>query len=67
MSDTVLRFRDLEATLIGRSTAEAKLLKPELLLYYDEHMQLTEGRVSAQYRKRVCLNLLEDFLSSFGI
>lgn len=67
VSDTVLRFRDLEAMLIGKSTAEARLLKPELLRNYGERMQLTEGRVSAQYRKRVCLNLLEDFLSSFRV
>ena len=67
VSDTVLRFRDLEAMLIGRSAEEARLLKPDFLRAYDERLQLTEGRVSARYRKGVCLKLLENFLSSFGI
>lgn len=67
VSDTVLRFRDLEAMLIGRSVAEAKHLKPAYLRAYAERLQLTDGRVSAQYRKGVCLKLLEDSLSTFGI
>ena len=67
VSDTVLRFRDLEAMLIGRSVAEAKRLKPAYLRAYAERLQLTDGRVSAQYRKGVCLKLLEDSLSTFGI
>ena len=67
VSDTVLRFRELEAMLIGKSAAEARLLKPDFLRACGERLQLTEGRVSAQYRRNVCLNLMEDFLRSIGI
>ena len=32
-----------------------------------DHLQKEEGRVSAAYRKAVCLNLLKVFLEKFGI
>ena len=67
VADTVLRFKDLEAMLIGRTPAEAKDRKAGFLAAYEERLQLTEGRVSAAYRKTVCLNLLRDFLESHGI
>ena len=62
VSDTVLRFQDLEAMLLGKTREEAKALKSEFLTAYSERMQLTQGRVSAEYRKNVCLNLLNAFL-----
>ena len=67
VADTVLRYKDLEAMLIGKTFEEAKHLKPEYLKAYDERMMLTKGRVSAEYRKQVCMNLLDAFLSKFGI
>jgi CO/xanthine dehydrogenase FAD-binding subunit len=67
VADTVVRYRDLEALLIGKTLEEAKALKAEFLAAYAERLVLTRGRVSAEYRKRVCLNLLEDFLTSFGV
>ena len=67
VADTVLRYRDLEAMLLGKTPAESKELKPSYLKAYEERMNLTQGRVSAEYRKAVCLNLLSDFLKSFGI
>lgn len=67
VADTVLRFRDLEELLIGKTIDEAKAEKETFLAAYAERMVLTRGRVSAEYRKDVCLNLLRAFLEKFGI
>ena len=67
VADTVLRYKDIEAMLIGKTIAEAKALKPEYLQAYADRMVLTRGRVSAEYRKTVCMNLLGDFLTKHGI
>ena len=66
-ADTVLRFRDVETMLVGKTVEEAKAIKPELLKAYGEKLVLTRGRVSAEYRKTVCMNLLGDFLTEKGI
>ncbi len=65
--DMVLRFQDLEARLSGKTLEEARALKEELLSAYGERLVLTRGRVSAEYRKEVCMNLLKDFLEENGI
>lgn len=62
-----LRYRDLEAMLVGKTTEQAKAEKAALLKAYAERMVLTRGRVSAEYRKTVCMNLLSDFLTEKGI
>ncbi|WP_367568682.1 xanthine dehydrogenase family protein subunit M [Lacrimispora sp.] len=67
VSDTVLRFRDLEAMITGKTIEEAKSVKESFLAAYEERMILTRGRVSAEYRKTVCMNLLKDFLEEKGI
>lgn len=67
VADTVLRYRDIEQMMIGRTMEEARTLKSDFLKAYAERMTLTRGRVSAEYRKTVCLNLLGEFLSKFGI
>jgi len=67
VADTVLRFRDVETMLVGKTVEEAKAIKPELLKAYGEKLVLTRGRVSAEYRKTVCMNLLGDFLAEKGI
>lgn len=67
VADTVLRYKDVEAMLIGKTIDEAKALKEEYLRAYAERMVLTRGRVSAEYRKGVCLRLLGDFLEQFGV
>ena len=67
VSDTVLRFKDIEEKLIGRTIDEAKAYKDEYLKAYADRMVLTRGRVSAEYRKSVCMNLLKEFLSKNGI
>ena len=67
VADTVLRFKELEAMLLGKTAEEAKADKEKLLAAYSEKLVLTKGRVSAEYRKTVCLNLLRDFLTEKGI
>lgn len=67
VADTVLRFKDLEAMLLGKTIDEAKALKKEYLTAYADRLQLTHGRVSAEYRKNVCMNLLGEFLAAQGI
>ena len=67
VSDTILRYRDFEAMLIGKTKAEASELKPAFLAKYQEAINPIRGRVSAEYRKQVCMNLLNDFLTANGI
>ena len=67
VADTVLRYKDVETMLIGKTLDEAKALKEGYLNAYAQRMMLTRGRVSAEYRKNVCMNLLKDFLTKFGI
>lgn len=67
VADTVLRFKDLESMLVGKSLEEAGRLREQYLRAYAERMVLTQGRVSAEYRKTVCMNLLGEFLTRFGI
>ena len=67
VADTVLRYRDIEGMLLGKTVDEARALRGEYLRAYEERMVLTTGRVSAEYRKRVCMNLLGGFLETFGI
>ena len=64
VADTVLRYREIEATLVGKSVEEAKSMKEDMVSLYMEKMVLTRGRVSAEYRKAVCENLLRDFLTT---
>lgn len=67
VAGTVLRYRDIEAMLLGKTVAEAGALKPDFLRAYSDRLVLTQGRVSAEYRRQVCLNLLSAFLAKFGI
>lgn len=67
VSGKVLRFKDIEEMMIGKTLDEAKALKEEYIKRYSSAMNLTAGRVSAEFRRDVCLNLLGDFLSQNGI
>lgn len=53
--------------LTGTAIEKARALKADCLSAYSARMSLTQGRVSAEYRKAVCMNLLGDFLTEFGI
>lgn len=67
VSEVVLRLPDLDARLTGKTIAEAKAARPEFLKSYEQAIVPISGRISAEYRKDVCMNLLGDFLDTFGI
>jgi xanthine dehydrogenase iron-sulfur cluster and FAD-binding subunit A len=67
VADVVLRFKELEKMLIGKTLEEARSMKEDYIKMYDEAIIPIRGRVSAEYRKTVCINLLKDFLQKNGI
>ena len=67
VSDVVIRRDDIDSMLAGKTVAEARALRPAYLAAYNEAIVPIRGRVSAEYRKAVCMNLLEDFLEQNGI
>ncbi|WP_313134786.1 FAD binding domain-containing protein [Anaerocolumna sp.] len=62
VADTVLRFKEIEAIMIGKTLEEAKAQKQVFLDAYEKAIVPISGRVSSEYRKETCLNLLNDFL-----
>lgn len=67
VSDIIIRRPDIDAMLVGKTTKEAKVVKKEYIAAYDQAIVPIKGRISAEYRKAVCMNLLRDFLESNGI
>ena len=67
VSDVIIRRDDIDAMLIGKTFEEARKLKSDYLEAYDAAIVPIRGRVSDEYRKDVCMNLLRDFLESVGI
>lgn len=67
VADTILRFREIEAMLIGKTLEEAKVQKADFLAAYEKAIIPIQGRVSSEYRKDVCMNLLNDFLAQNNI
>ena len=67
VSDIVIRRADIDAMLIGKTIDEAKAVKADYLAAYGQAIVPIRGRISAEYRKTVCMNLLQDFLESNGI
>lgn len=63
----IIRRPEIDAMLIGKTIAEAKALKNDYLKAYDDAINPSAGRVSKEYRKNVCMNLLKDFLEENGI
>ena len=63
VEDVVVRHPEIDALLIGKSLKEARDLKDAYCAEYERAINPISGRVSAPYRKQVCLNLLEDFLA----
>ena len=62
VSDVIIRRDDIDAMLIGKTIDEAKKLKGSYLKAYGDAIMPIRGRVSEEYRKDVCMNLLKDFL-----
>jgi len=67
VSEVIIRRADIDQMLIGKTVDEAKALKNEYLAAYKKIINPIRGRVSSEYRKNVCMNLLDDFLSVFGV
>ena len=65
--DAVQRYRDIEKSLIGKTPDEAKKVKADYLRAYEERILVNQSRVGPEYQRIVCLNLLNDFLSRFGV
>lgn len=65
---TVVRNRLAESLIIGKSYAEAMDAKADLLYKYNEIIRpIDDQRSTATYRKKVAINLLQDFLEMNGI
>lgn len=60
----VVRRKELDKTMIGLSIKEAKVQAKVLIETYEKTLAPISGRISADYRKSVCLNLLKDFLKT---
>lgn len=67
ISDVVIRRKDIDGMLVGKTIKQAGKVKNEYLSAFDRAIVPIRGRVSSEYRKKVCLNLLEDFLTENGI
>lgn len=67
IAEVILRRDDLDSMLIGKTIKEAKAVKADYLNAFDQAIQPIRGRISAEYRKDVCMNLLKDFLETMGI
>ncbi len=63
VAPTIVRSREIEASIIGKPVSEIKTAVPEILKKYAPLIQpIDDARSSAEYRKQVSLRLLEDFL-----
>jgi len=67
VAGTILRRPDIDGMLIGRTVEEAKRIRGDYLSAMDEAIQPIRGRISAEYRKKVLMNLIGDFLNKYGI
>lgn len=67
VSDVIINREDIDAMLINKTIAEAKAVKKDYLAAYNQAIVPIRGRVSSEYRKTVCMNLLRDFLETNGI
>lgn len=63
VSPTVVRCPDLEQLITGKPVTELKQHVPDLLRLYAERLHpITDQRSDEQYRKTVCLNLIQTFI-----
>lgn len=67
VSDVIIRRADIDVMLMGKTIEEAKKVKKDYLTAYNQVVVPIRGRISAEYRKTVCMNLLRDFLERNGI
>ena len=62
----VIRRPEVDDILIGVKVSELDSVKARYLEAYDKELNPIAGRISATYRKTVCMNLLEDFVEQIG-
>lgn len=67
VAGTILRRPDIDGILIGRTIEEARKIRGDYIAALDEAIQPIRGRISAEYRKKVLMNLIADFLAKNGI
>jgi len=67
IGDVIFGRPDLDAMLAGKTIDGAGKIKPAYLAAYDKAINPIRGRVSAEFRKAACMNLLRDFLESNSI
>ena len=67
IGDVFVRRSDIDSLMLGKTPEAARALKEDYLKAYDKAIVPIKGRVSAEYRKAVCMNLLRDFLETNGI
>ena len=62
---TVVRLRDLELRLIGKTVEEVKNLANEIVDWYDEFIKpIDDQRSNKEYRKNISLKLLRSFIEN---
>ncbi|MGE5496166.1 MAG: FAD binding domain-containing protein [Burkholderiales bacterium] len=67
VAPTVVRRPEIESALIGKTPAQIRDMKDNIADMYEPHITpIDDQRSTAEYRKRVCLALLHDFLSQQG-
>jgi CO/xanthine dehydrogenase FAD-binding subunit len=62
LSDVIIRPDDIDKMLIGKTVSQAKGFLEQYKKAMSDVIMPIKGRVSAEYRKTVALNLLSDFL-----
>ncbi|MCL2248731.1 MAG: FAD binding domain-containing protein [Oscillospiraceae bacterium] len=67
VSDVIIRPSEIDEMLIGKSIKEAKEIKENYISSLDKVIIPRKGRVSTEFRKDVCMNLVRDFLSLNGV
>jgi CO/xanthine dehydrogenase FAD-binding subunit len=67
VSDVIIRPSEIDEMLIGKSIKEATKMKENYISALDKAIVPRKGRVSTEFRKDVCMNLVRDFLDSNGI
>jgi len=67
VGDVIIRPDAADGMLVGNTVEEAGALKETYLKAMGDLIVPVSGRVSADYRKSVCMNLLRDFLETNGI
>ena len=63
IEDVIVRKPEIDQMLVGATVSDLENeLEDTYLKAYADALNPIDGRISAAYRKQVCLNLLGDFL-----